>query len=144
MWFKGSSKIDHQNAKNYLNKLIQEESDFEIKKKLNKRTYSQNNYIHLLFGYFSLQTGYTPQEVKQDIFKKIVNPEMFYEGEKEKIPGVKIEQWRSTADLNTKEMSQCTEKFLDYSAREVGIRLPEPDDLVFLREIEVELSRNIN
>lgn len=144
MWFRGKSKIDHQNAKNYLNKLIQEESDFEIKKKLNKRTYSQNNYIHLLFGYFSLQTGYTPQEVKQDIFKKIVNPEMFYEGEKEKIPGIKIEQWRSTADLNTKEMSQCTEKFLDYSAREVGIRLPEPDDLVFLREIEVELSNNIN
>lgn len=142
MWFKGKSKIDQQNAKNYLNSLIESECDFEIKKKLNKRTYSQNNYIHLLFGYFSLQTGYTAAEVKQDIFKKIVNPEMFYEGEKEQIPGIKIEQWRSTADLNTKEMSQCTERFLDYSVREAGIRLPEPEDLVFLRDIERELSNN--
>ncbi len=142
MWFKGKSKIDHQNAKNYLNKLIESECDFEIKKKLSKRTYSQNNYIHLLFGYFSLQTGYTASEVKQDIFKKIVNPEMFYEGENEKIQGVKIEKWRSTADLNTKQMSQCTERFLDWSVREAGIRLPEPDDLVFLREIEIELENN--
>jgi len=142
MWYKGKSKVDHQNARNYLNKLIESESDFQIVKKLNKRTYSQNNYIHLLFGYFALNTGYTPSEVKQDIFKKIVNPDMFYEGEKEKIAGVKIEQWRSTADLNTKEMSQCTERFLDYSVREAGIRLPEPEDLVFLREIEIELENN--
>lgn len=139
-WFKGKSKIDHQKAKDYLNKLIASESDFEIKKKLNKRTYSQNNYIHLLFGYFALNTGYTAEEVKRDIFKKIVNPEMFYEGVKEKMPGIKIEQWRSTADLNTKEMSVCTERFLDWSAHEAGIRLPEPSDLAFLREIEIEIN----
>lgn len=141
-WFKGDSKIDHQKAKDYLNKLIASGHDFEIKKKLNKRTYSQNNYIHLLFGYFALSTGYTPEEVKQDIFKKIVNPEMFYEGEKENMPGIKIEQWRSTVDLNTKEMSICTERFLDWSAHEAGIRLPEPSDLAFLKEIEIELANN--
>lgn len=140
MWFKVNSKIDHQKAKDYLNKLIASGCDFEIKKKLNKRTYSQNNYIHLLFGYFSLNTGYTTEEVKQDIFKKIVNPEMFYEGEKENMPGIKIDQWRSTADLNTKEMTLCIEKFLDWSAREAEIRLPEPSDLAFLKEIEIELS----
>lgn len=139
-WFKGNSKIDHQKAKDYLNQLIYSGCDFEIKKKLNKRTYSQNNYIHLLFSYFALNTGYTPEEVKQDIFKKIVNPEMFYEGEKEKMPGIKIEQWRSTAELNTKEMSFCTERFLDWSAQEAGIRLPEPSDLAFLREIEIEIN----
>lgn len=139
-WFKGKSKIDHQKAKDYLNKLIASGCDFEIKKKLSKRTYSQNNYIHLLFSYFALNTGYTPNEVKQDIFKKIVNPEMFYEGEKEKIKGLKIEQWRSTADLNIKEMSICTERFLDWSVLEAGIRLPEPSDIAFLREIEIELS----
>ena len=139
-WFKGSSKIDQQKAKDYLNKLIASGADFEIKKKLNKRTYSQNNYLHLLFGYFSLNTGYTPEEVKQDIFKKIVNPEIFYEGEKEKMPGIKIEQWRSTADLNTKEMTICIERFLDWSACEADIRLPEPSDLAFLKEIEIELA----
>lgn len=139
-WFKGNSKIDHQKAKDYLNQLIDSGCDFEIKKKLNKRTYSQNNYIHLLFGYFALNTGYTPEEVKQEIFKKIVNPEMFYEGEKEKMPGIKIEEWRSTADLNTKEMTICIEKFLDWSASEAEIRLPEPSDLAFLKEIEIELS----
>lgn len=139
MWFKGKSKIDHQKAKDYLNQLIASGCDFEIKKKLNKRTYSQNNYIHLLFGYFSLNTGYTPEEVKQDIFKKIVNPEMFYEGEKEKMPGIKIEQWRSTADLNTKEMTTCIERFLDWSVQEAEIRLPEPSDLAFLKEIEIEI-----
>lgn len=141
-WFKGKSKIDHQKAKDYLNQLIASGCDFEIKKKLNKRTYSQNNYLHLIFSYFSLQTGYTIEQVKQTIFKEIVCPDYFDDGERD-IFGVFKQEWRSTADLNTKEMTICIERFLDWSAREAEIRLPEPSDLAFLKEIEIELSNNI-
>lgn len=141
-WFKGNSKIDHQKAKDYLNKIIASGCDFEIKKKLNKRTYSQNNYLHLIFSYFGLQTGYTPEEVKQIIFKQIVCPEYFDDGERN-VFGVFQQKWRSTADLNIKEMSICTERFLDWSAHEAGIRLPEPSDLAFLREIEINNQKQI-
>lgn len=140
-WFKGQSNIDHQRAKDYLNKLISEGKDFEIKQKRLNRTYKQNNYLHLLFSYFGLQTGYSPDEVKQIIFKQIVNPDYFDDGERN-VYGVFQQKWRSTADLDTKEMTTCTERFLDWSVKEADIRLPEPSDLVFLREIEIEIENN--
>jgi hypothetical protein len=95
-----------------------------------------------LFGWFALETGYTIEEVKQEIFKKIVNPNTFYEGEFGTI--IKIERWRSTANLNTQEMTLCINRFRDYASKEAGIYLPEPSDLVLLQEIEIQINNNQN
>lgn len=96
--------------------------------------------MHLLFSWFALETGYTTDEVKQDIFKKIVNPNTFYEGEFGKL--IKIERWRSTASLNTEEMTLCINRFRDYASKEAGIYLPEPTDLVMIRQLEIEVTNN--
>lgn len=91
-------------------------------------------------GFFSLETGYTLEETKQEIFKKIVNPSLFYEGEVGEI--VPIQRWRSSASLDTSEMTIAIEKFRDYSSSQAGIYLPSPDEKEFLNSIEIELKNN--
>lgn len=119
--------------------LLEKGARIELKEKKYKRTIRQNAYVHLLFSWFGLHFGYTLEEVKQEIFKKQVNPDIFYNGDKKGI--VTIEQWRSTADLDTGEMTIAIERFRDFSAKH-DFPLPEPKDLNWLQEIENELSQH--
>lgn len=139
MLYNAEKPIDVQNAIAKIKFFIEKKVVFELKEKRKKRTYSQNNYQHLLFSWFALQTGYTAEEVKQEIYKKIVNPAIFYEGEFGEV--IQIERWRSTRDLDTAETTLAIDRFRDFSAKEVGIYLPEPNDLVALREIEIQISK---
>lgn len=121
-------------------KLIEKEAIIELTEKKPKRTIQQNRYLHLCLCWFAFETGYTPEEVKQYIFKQIVNPEIFYEGEVGEI--ITVQRWRSTADLDTKELTTAIDKFRDYSSAEAGIYLPEPRDLTALQDMEIELKNN--
>jgi len=114
----------------------------ELKVKNDKRTISQNSYLHLILTWFGIETGYTLEEVKQEIFKKHVNSNLFYDGEFDGV--VKIERWRSTANLDTAEMTLAIDRFRNFSSQELGIYLPEPNDLVLLQEIENEISKHKN
>lgn len=140
MIYNPNKEIDVQNAMSKIKWFISNHKLFELKEKRRKRTVAQNSYLHLILSWFGLQTGYTLQEVKQDIFKKHVNPELFYEGD---YNGgiVQIDRWRSTADLDTKELTLAIDRFRDFSSREVGIYLPEPKDLAMLQDMEIELSK---
>lgn len=139
MIYNASKQIDIQNAVTRFKWLINNKKLFELTEKRQKRTVSQNSYLHLVLSWFGLQTGYTLQEVKQDIFKKIINQDLFYEGEDD--GPFKLQKWRSTADLTTKEMTLAIDKFRDYSSKELGIYLPQPDDMALLQDIEIELSK---
>lgn len=46
---------------------------------------------------------------------------------------------RSSADLSTAEMSTAIDRFRNYSA-DNGLYLPQPNELVYLQEIEKELE----
>ena len=139
MIYDAKKEIDIQRANSRLKYLIEKKKLFEIIEKKERRSISQNNYLHLIFSWFAIQTGYTEEEVKQEIFKKHINPSLFYEGEHGQI--VKIERWRSTAELDTGEMTLAIDRFRDYSAKELGIYLPEPKDLAHLQEIEIEIKK---
>ena len=139
MIYNPNKEIDVQNAMTRIKWLIENKKLFELTQKREKRSIAQNSYLHLIFSWFGVHTGYELQEVKQDIFKKVVNPELFYDGEKDGV--VKIQRWRSTADLNTKEMTLAIDRFRDFSSRELGIYLPEPKDMAMLQEIEIEISK---
>jgi hypothetical protein len=139
MLYNSENPVDVQNAITKLKYFIDKKVIFELTEKRKKRSYSQNNYQHLLFSWFALQTGYTAEEVKQEIYKKIVNSNIFYEGEFGEL--VKIERWRSTSDLDTSETTTAINRFRDYSSKEAGIYLPEPDDLILLQEIEIQISK---
>lgn len=140
MIYNPQNRIEVNRAIEKIKYFISEGKTFELKAKRERRSISQNSYLHLLFSWFALETGYTTDEVKQDIFKKIVNPNTFYEGEFGKL--IKIERWRSTASLSTEEMTLCINRFRDYASKEAGIYLPEPTDLVMIRQLEIEVTNN--
>ena len=140
MIFNASNEFDIQRAKERLGYLIDKKKTFEITEKKPKRTYSQNNYIHLLFAWFALEYGETPEYVKQEIFKKLVNHEIFLTEYVNYKTGEVRAAWRSTADLNTKEMTTAIDNFRDYASKEAGIYLPTPDDLISLNEIERQVN----
>ena len=142
MIYNPEKQIDVSRAIERLKFFIENKRVFELTEKRKKRTISQNAYLHLLFGWFALETGYTTEEVKQEIFKKIVNPNTFYEGEFGNI--ITIERWRSTANLNTQEMTLCIDRFRDYASKEAAIYLPQPSDIVMLQEMEIQISNNQN
>lgn len=140
MIYNTSNLVERQKAITRIKKLLDNKSIIEIVEKKPARTIKQNRYLHLILGFFASETGYTLEETKQEIFKKIVNPALFYEGEVGEI--VTIQRWRSTADLDTLEMTQAIEKFRDYSSAQAGIYLPSPDEKDFLLQIEIELKNN--
>ena len=131
--------FEKDSAKERFKWLMDKGKKIELKEKRPKRSVSQNAYLHLILSWFGLEFGYNLEEVKQKIFKEIVNPELFYEGEVGKLE--KIQRWRSTSDLDTKEMTLAIDRFRDYSA-ENGYYLPSPDDMVALEYIENEINKH--
>ncbi len=71
---------DNQEVQSYLDRLKGEKCRVELRKIREKRTLSQNNYLHLILGWFGLEIGYTLQEVKQDIFKRNICKDWFLMG----------------------------------------------------------------
>ncbi|GIM61140.1 hypothetical protein CAPN008_11900 [Capnocytophaga canis] len=140
MLYDAKNPFDCQKAREKLNWLIEKCKLFEITEKKPKRTYSQNNYIHLLFAWFALEYGDTPKYVKQEIFKKVVNPQIFKTEFANRKTGEIREEWRSTADLTTKEMTIAIDNFRDYAVISYGIYLPKSDEVVYLQEIEKQIK----
>ena len=117
-----------------MNKLYQQKALVEVKKKLPNRTLAQNSYFYLLLSWFSLETGYSVEEVKIDIFKRLCNRALF-EREITNKQGKTINVLRSSSDLTT-----AIDRFRNYSAAE-GIYLPAPNEHDFLTHIQKEIER---
>lgn len=132
-----ANSLEKEQAITRFNYLLENKKKIELKVKNPKRSISQNSYLHLILSAFGLEFGYTLEEVKQEIFKKEVNPEIFYDGEAGKLK--KIERFRSSSDLDSKEMTIAIERFLNYSAKH-GYRLPEPKDLIWIEELEKQVN----
>ncbi len=141
MIFNLKNEEENEKAEWYFDFLSSKMETIEIIKKRKNRSYSQNSYLHLILSYFGNHFGYTAREAKQEIFKKHVNTDLFYDGEKDGI--ISIISWRSTADLNTQEMSIAIDKFMKFSA-ENGLELPEASNTPFIQEIENNMSSNEN
>lgn len=145
MIYNPSNPLQKKQAIEKIKYFIANEKTFELKAKHKKRSISQNSYLHLILTWFGIETGYTMEEVKQEIFKKQVNSSLFYDGEFEgKIQGFKIERWRSTASLDTAEMTLAIDRFRNFSSIELGIYLPEPRELGLLQDLENEISKHSN
>lgn len=116
-----------------LENLISRKARVEIKHKRVNRTLRQNRYFHLLCGYFGINFGYTIEEVKM-IIKTEVCPHL----------GVYIKNGRkfiiSSADWNTKQMTEVIDMFKDYSATK-DLPLPEANEVEFLSWVEEEISK---
>ncbi|WP_448607611.1 hypothetical protein [Paenimyroides ceti] len=136
--YNANNHIDRHRATKRFIELISDSKTFELKEIKPIRTLRQNRYLHLILSWFGMETGYTLQEVKQIIFKQVVNYNLFYDGEYGEL---KVQRWRSTADLKTDELTTAIDNFRNYSSTEAGIYLPEPSDLAFLNEIDLQIKQ---
>lgn len=107
-----------------------------------KRTIKQNAYLHLVLSWFALEYGETLEYTKQIIFKQWVNKDVFLTEYVNRKTGEIRETYKSTKDLDTKELTVCIDRFRNYSSKEMGLYLPEPNDLVFLNQISNEIENN--
>lgn len=131
MRYKLKDPIELERAADYLSKLAGREATVDIKRVNPNRTLQQNKYLHVLISYFGLQTGYTSAEAK--IMYKKINKDLYVY---KKNGGVFL---RSSADLNTEEMTKSIDRFRQYGA-EQGIDLPSADDKTFLEWAQQQIE----
>lgn len=143
MQYDGNNPLHIEQARIRLEHLIKNRKVFELTEKKPKRTNQQNRYLHLLLGFFACQTGNTLEYVKQQYFKKLVNPVIFVREHEDKYLGT-IKILRSSASLDTAELTTAIERFRNWASAECGIYLPEPNEEHLLQMMELEIERYKN
>jgi len=141
MIFNLNNEYEIPKFKEYVNKLYEQKAIVEVKKKLPNRSTQQNRYFYLILSWFACETGYSVDEIKVDIFKRICNKEIF-ERYRENKHGEKIKFLRSSSDLDTLEMTTAIDRFRNYASAQAGIYLPSPNESQSLTYIEQEIERN--
>lgn len=135
-----SNDFDRQRFKVRCNALYKQGGVVDLTAKKEQRTIPQNRYLHLILGWFAIETGNTLGFVKQEYFKRYINPDLFVVEIDDKHLG-KVSVLRSSRDLNTAEMTTAIERFRNWSSAEAGVYLPSPDEQAFLQSIEIEMLR---
>nr|DAP38307.1 MAG TPA: NinB recombination protein [Caudoviricetes sp.]DAU00361.1 MAG TPA: NinB recombination protein [Caudoviricetes sp.]DAX31607.1 MAG TPA: NinB recombination protein [Caudoviricetes sp.] len=141
MIFDLSRELDRTQFKERCNFLYRQGLLVELTEKRGKRTLKQNSYLHLILSYFALQYGERMEWIKQEFFKRHVNPDLFLR-EKEGQGIGRYYVLRSSSELDTKEMSTAIDRFRDWAAKEAGIYLPSSDEHGMLGEMEREVELN--
>lgn len=112
----------------------------ELTEKKPQRTANQNRYLHSILSYFGLEVGETAEYVKRYYFKLLCNKDTFVVEKEDKFHG-KIQVLRSSADLDTAEMTVCIERFRNWASGE-GVYIPSPEEHLLVQQMEIEISRN--
>ncbi len=141
MIYNTSNPLDKANFLLRAKKLAESGKVIELTEKKPKRSLPQNKYLHVLLAYFGTQTGNTLAWVKQQYYKKLVNPDLFIREKEDKYLG-NIKVLRSSADLDTSEFSLSIERFRNWASQESGIYLPSADEYIIIQQMEIEIERN--
>lgn len=141
MIYNTSNPLDKANFLLRAKKLADSGKVIELTEKKPRRSLPQNKYLHVLLAYFGTQTGNTLEWVKQQYYKKLVNPDLFIREKEDKYLG-KIKVLRSSADLDTSEFSLSVERFRNWASQEAGIYLPSADEYIIIQQMEIEIERN--
>ena len=122
-------------------KLAESGKIVELTEKKPKRSLQSNKYLHVILGYFACETGNTSDWVKQQYYKKLVNPTIFIREKEDPYLG-KIKILRSSADLDVDEMTTSITRFRNWASAEGGVYLPSADEERLLQLMEIEIERN--
>lgn len=141
MIYNTSNPLDKANFLLRAKKLAESGKVIELAEKKPRRSLPQNKYLHVILAYFGTQTGNTLEWVKQQYYKKLVNPDLFIREKKDKYLG-RIKVLRSSADLDTAEMSLSIERFRNWATQEAGIYIPSADEAILIQQMEIEIERN--
>lgn len=143
MLYDTSNPLDKANFLLRAKKLAESGKIVELTEKKPRRSLPQNKYLHVILAYFGTQTGNTLEWVKQQYYKKLVNPDLFIREKEDKYLG-KIKVLRSSADLDTVEMSLSVDRFRNWAAQEAGIYIPSADEAILIQQMEICIERDKN
>lgn len=135
-----SNPWEVQGFREHVNRLLKKGGMVELKTRSPKRSLAQNRYLYLILGFFASEFGYTVDEVKLDLFKKKVNPEIFIRERLNK-RGDTVKYVRSSSDLTSAEMTTAIDRFRNYSSAVAGLYLPAPNEDQFLAYVEQEIEK---
>lgn len=141
MVYDTSNPLDNANFLLRAKKLAERGKIVELTEKKPRRSLPQNKYLHVILAYFGAQTGNTLEWVKQQYYKKLVNPDLFIREKEDKYLG-RIKVLRSSADLDTSEFSLSIERFRNWTAQEASIYIPSADEAILIQQMEIEIERN--
>ena len=141
MIYNTSNPLDKANFLLRAKKLAESGVIVDLTEKKPRRSLPQNKYLHVILAYFGTQTGNTLEWVKQQYYKKLVNPDLFIREKEDKYLG-RIKVLRSSADLDMAEMSLSIERFRNWAAQEVGIYIPSADEAILIQQMEIEIERS--
>ena len=141
MIFDSNNQIDILKAKQRFEYLIKKGKIFELTEKRKRRSISQNSYLHLILSYFAHEYGETLDYVKRYFFKNVCKKDVFLTEYANTKTGEMRKDWRSSSDLDTKEMTIAIDNFIMYANKEAGIFLPSPTDLININLLEIEMSK---
>jgi hypothetical protein len=141
MLYDTSNPLDKANFLLRAKKLAESGVIVDLTEKKPRRSLPQNKYLHVILAYFGTQTGNTLEWVKQQYYKKLVNPDLFIREKEDKYLG-RIKVLRSSADLDTAEMSLSVDRFRNWATQEAGIYIPSADEAILIQQMEIEIERN--
>lgn len=136
-----SNELQAGNFKKRCNLLFKKRCIVELTEKKPQRTLRQNAYLHSALGYFGLQLGYRIDEVKDWYFKETCNPDLFVREADDLLTGQRRKKLRSSADLNTEEMTLAIERFRNWAADVAGVYIPSPAEHRLVEQMEIEVNR---
>ena len=136
-----SNEYEIPKFKEYVNRLFRERAIVEVKKKLPNRSLSQNNYLHLLLGYFGSEYGCSLEEAKIDFYKRTCNRDLYERVAVNKY-GKEVKFLRSSQELTTAEMTLSIDRFRNWSSSVAGIYLPAANEHQMLIFAQQEMERN--
>lgn len=106
-----------------------------------RRCTAQNSYMHVCIGIVAMETGYPMDYVKDEWFKKLVNPQTFRDGEiRDPYTGQTVTRWRSSSSLSTEEMTLCVDRWRHWAAQQ-GWYIPSPEEEAMIRQAAAEIDR---
>jgi hypothetical protein len=134
-----NKRLDIDKFNRYCSQLVKSGAFVELKK-ITQRSNQQNRYLHLILSWFASSFGYTLEYTKKQFFKIDCNKAIFLIVRTNHVDNTKYKDLRSTSELTTAEMTTAIERFRNFSA-DNDLYLPEPNEMDYLKEIEIELEK---
>ena len=103
-----SNSLDRNKAETYFNTLLSNNKKIELKEIKNKRTITQNKYLHVCITLFAIEFGYTLDEAKTHLKR---NCEFMRYTKKKEV------YLKRTRDMDTKELTT----FIDWLRNHASI-----------------------
>ena len=139
--FNLNSPIAVQNFKSWAIKMVAEKKRIKCED-LEPKSLGQNAYIHLVFAWVAINTGYTKEYVKQVLFKQIVNPQIFVIECVNEKNGEMYNYIRSWATVTKAEADIAISRFIDYCIEKGDLAIPQQDNKQDISYIQDEVNNN--